>query len=120
MTQISLETRIVVLRWTVSLIVAFEAIRFVAASGGGHHLPTIGLPPWFWVALGATEAAAALLLLARETRKIGAYALFVIFAVAGLIHILHGDFDIGALIVYAAAVAVSMTQQQTTGTGERA
>jgi len=32
----------------------------------------------------------------------------VIFFIAGLLHILHGEFDIGVLLVYAMAVLVSM------------
>jgi hypothetical protein len=37
-------------------------------------------------------------------RTIGGYALLVIFAFAALIHIVHGQPDVGGLIVYAASV----------------
>jgi hypothetical protein len=119
MTHSPLETRIVVLRWAVGVVVLLESIHFTITAASGHHLAKTGLPQWFWVALGAGEAVAALLFLIDATRTIGAYALLVIFVIAGLVHILHGEFDIGALIVYAVAVAVSMAQKQAARVGER-
>lgn len=115
-----LEARVAVLRWVVGLVVLLESIHFTIAAAGGHHLPKVSLPHWFWIALGATEAVAALLFLAGATRTIGGYALLVVFALAGLIHILHGELDIGGLVVYAAAVIVSIAPEQTAGPGERA
>jgi len=52
---------------------------------------------------------AALLFLAPAASLIGSYLLLFIFAIAGLLHFLHGEYDVGGLIVYAAAVAVCMT-----------
>jgi hypothetical protein len=54
--------------------------------------------------LGSAEIVAALLFLIPPMRMIGGYALLVIFALAALIHILHGQPDVGGLIVYAASV----------------
>jgi hypothetical protein len=54
--------------------------------------------------LGGAEIFAALLFLVPPARTIGGYALLVIFALAALIHILHGQTDVGGLVVYAAAV----------------
>jgi hypothetical protein len=54
--------------------------------------------------LGGAEIIAVLLFLIPPTRTIGGYALLVIFALAALVHILHGQPDIGGLVVYAAAV----------------
>lgn len=119
MTHSSSETRIVVLRWAVGVVVLLESIHFTITAVGGRHLAKTGLPQWFWIALGATEAVAALLFLVNTTRIIGAYALLVIFVVAGLIHIVHGEFNIGALIVYAVAVVASMAQEHTARVGER-
>ena len=54
--------------------------------------------------LGGAEIIAALLFLIPPARMIGGYALLVIFALAVLIHIFHGQPDVGALVTYAAAV----------------
>ena len=56
-----------------------------------------------------SEAIAALLLLIPRTLKIGAIALILIFALAALVHILHGQYDIGNLIIYTAATWAVMT-----------
>ena len=63
-----------------------------------------GLPHLIRPILGGAEIIAALLFLVPPTRTIGGYALLVIFALAALIHILHGQPDVGALVIYAAAV----------------
>ena len=54
--------------------------------------------------LGGAEIIAVLLFLIPPARTIGGYALLVIFILAALIHILHGQPDVGGLVVYAAAV----------------
>ncbi|HYJ91759.1 MAG TPA: hypothetical protein VEV84_10645, partial [Pyrinomonadaceae bacterium] len=59
--------------------------------------------------LASAEAIAALLLLIPKTLKIGAIALIVVFAIAALVHILHGQYDVGSLIIYAAATWAVMT-----------
>ncbi len=67
-------------------------------------LPKSGMPHLIRPILGGAEIIAALLFLIPPARMIGGYALLVIFALAALIHILHGQPDVGALVVYAAAV----------------
>jgi len=42
------------------------------------------------------------------TLKIGAVALIVVFALAALVHILQGQYDIGNLIIYTAATWMVM------------
>jgi len=43
------------------------------------------------------------------TRSIGSYALLVIFALAVLLHVVHGQFEVEWLVVYGIAVIVTMT-----------
>jgi hypothetical protein len=62
--------------------------------------------------LGGFEVVAALLFLIPPTRKVGGYALLVIFLLAALIHILHGQPEVGGLVVYAAAVYVVLAAQR--------
>jgi hypothetical protein len=53
--------------------------------------------------LGIAEMAAAILFLIPRTMWFGGIGLMVVFAVAALFHVLHGDYNIGNLAVYAAA-----------------
>ena len=59
-------------------------------------------------ALAWTEIAAAILFVVPFTTLLGGYLLLMILFLAAVMHILHGEFDIGALLVYAMAVLVSM------------
>lgn len=96
------------LRWTVGLVVLIESIRFAFSPSAAHFLARAGLSLWIRPGLGGAELAAAILFLLPRTRTIGGYALLVIFALAVLIHVLHGQFDVTWLAVYALAVLVSM------------
>jgi hypothetical protein len=96
------------LRWTVSIVVILESARFVVSSSVGHFFAMMGLPAWIRPAFGISEILAALLFLVPSTTVLGSYLLLVIFALAMLIHFLHGQFDVGGLVVYAVAVLVCM------------
>jgi hypothetical protein len=92
------------LRWTVGVVVLLESCRFAFSTAAVHAFANSGLPLWIRPVLGGTEALAALLFLVPPARAIGGVALLVIFGVAVLIHLLHGWYDVGALVVYAMAV----------------
>jgi hypothetical protein len=94
-----------VLRWTVGLVILFESCRFVLSQGPIHG----GLPLWIRPVLGGGELIAVILFLLPLTRVLGAYSLLVIIALAILIHILHAQYDVGALLVYAAAVLAAIS-----------
>ena len=100
------------LRWTVGLVALIESLRFAVSPSAAHFLARAGLPLWIRPALGGAELAAAILFLLPGTRSLGGYALLVIFALAVLIHVLHGQFDVSWLVVYAVAVIVSMTHRE--------
>src|SRR5205807_7124115 len=71
--------------------------------------PTPGCRTGFrWCVAGA-EIVAVLLFLVSPAVVIGGYLLLVIFAVAVLVHVLHGWWDVGSLIVYAMAVLVILS-----------
>jgi uncharacterized membrane protein YphA (DoxX/SURF4 family) len=97
------------LRWVLGLVVILESGRFVFSTAAAHFLQKTGLPAWIQPTLGISEAIAALLFLLPFTTLPGSYLLLVIFALAALLHVLHGQFDVGELLVYAAAVLVCMT-----------
>lgn len=95
------------LRWTVGLVVLFESCRFVLSHGPIHG----GLPQWIRPVLGGPEIIAAILFLLPLTRAVGGNLLLLIFALAAMVHMLHGEYDVGPLLVYAAAVFATMTKK---------
>ena len=99
-----LRNAICILYWSVGLVVLIESCLFVFSASRGHAFAKSGMPQLIRPILGGSEIIAALIFLIPPARTVGGYALLVIFAVAGLIHILHGQLDVGGLIVYAAAV----------------
>lgn len=100
------------LRWTLGIVVLFESIRFIFSSSAAHFIAKAGLPSWIRSALGGGEIIAAILFLVPYTSIAGSYALLVIFALAAIVHFLHGQFDVGGMIVYAVAVIVCTTHRE--------
>jgi len=96
------------LRWALGLVVVLESAEFIFSNSAAHFLVKAGLPSWIQPVLGGSEIVAAVLFLLPFTAKVGSYLLLVIFALAALLHILHGQFNVGGLVVYAAAVLVCL------------
>jgi hypothetical protein len=92
------------LRWTLGIVVLIQSCLFVFASSGRHAAGEIGMPQWIRPALGGSEIVAALLFLVPATSVAGGYLLLAVFFFAAAIHALHGQYDIGGLIIYAVAV----------------
>lgn len=95
----------IALRWAAGLVVLVESCRFVLSHGPIHG----GLPHWIRPVLGGAEVIAAILFLVPFSRRAGGYLLLIIFAAAIVIHIFHGEYDVGALVVYAMAVLATMS-----------
>jgi uncharacterized membrane protein YhdT len=100
------------LRLALGLVVLFESAYFVFSSGAAHQFGKTGLPLWLRPALGGSEVIAALLFLVPATSVVGGYALLFIFAIAVGVHLLHGQYDVGSVVVYAMGVFVCITQQE--------
>lgn len=103
------------LQWVLGLVVLVESAHFALAPGVAQQFAKTGLPPWIPPALGGSEVLAAILFLLPAARQIGGYALLFIFAIAAAIHILHGQYDVGSLLLYAMAVIVCMTYRDKGG-----
>lgn len=101
------------LRWTLGLVVILESCRFVFSGSAAHFLAKAGLPGWIRPVLGGAEIVAAILFLVPVTSVIGGYALLVIFGMAALVHLLHGQFGVEGLVLYAVAVLVCITYRKT-------
>jgi DoxX-like family len=100
------------LQWIVGLVVIVESLRLAFESSAARHF---AMPLWMRPTLAWAEIAAAILFLVPFTTLLGGYLLLVIFFLAALLHILHGEFDIGVLLVYAMAVLVSMAYRSSEG-----
>jgi uncharacterized membrane protein YphA (DoxX/SURF4 family) len=59
--------------------------------------------------LGWSEMIAALLFLVTRTLKLGSWLLLAVFVAAAVIHVAHGSFNVGPLLIYSAAVFVVMS-----------
>ena len=99
-----LKNAICILYWSVGLVILIESCLFVFSASRAHAFAKSGMPPLIRPVLGGAEIVAALLFLTPPARTIGGYTLLVIFTLAALIHILHGQTDVGGLVVYATAV----------------
>jgi DoxX-like family len=92
------------LQWIVGLVLIVESLRLAFEPSEARHFARTGMPLWMRPALAWTEIASAILFLVLFTTLLGGYLLLVIFFLAALLHILHGEFDIGVLLVYGMAV----------------
>lgn len=96
------------LRWALGVAVLLESGRFLLSGSAASFLAKTGLPWWIRPALGGAEIIAAILFLVPITTLLGAYGLLVVFGLAALVHLLHGQLGIEGLAVYGAAVLVCM------------
>jgi hypothetical protein len=93
----------IVLRWTLGLVVLWESLHFAMSATSAHHLAGMGLPRWIAPVLGGAEIVAAILFLLPKTARSGGFLLLLIFAIASVLHLLHGEYHIETLLVYIAA-----------------
>ena len=106
------KSSIPLLRWAVGLVVLIESCRFVFSASSAHLLAKAGLPAWILPVLGGGEIIAVVLFLVPFTALAGGYLLLVIFGFAALVHILHGQYAVGDLVVYATAVLACLAHSE--------
>src|SRR5579864_8366741 len=98
MNQDAQKRAILALQWSVGLVVIIQSLRFALGPAVASYFARTGLPFWVRPALAWSEIAAAVLFLIPLTAKWGGYLLIVIFFMAAVLHVLHGEIDIGALV----------------------
>lgn len=91
-----------VLRWSLGIVILVEAILFVLP-GAAHGFARTHMPDVVRLILGFGEILGCILLLIPQTVVRGAWLLLAVFVMAILIHLLHGMYGVGNLVVYAAA-----------------
>lgn len=96
------KTGICVLQWTLGIVVLIEAVLFVMP-GAAHEFARTHMPGFIRLVIGIGEIVGAILLLIPQTAIRGAWLLLAVFVMAILIHLLHGLYGVGNVVVYAAA-----------------
>lgn len=99
----------IALRLALGIVILIQAVLFVMP-GAAHEFARTHIPGFVRLVLGFGEIAGALLLLIPGTVIRGAWLLLAVFVMAILLHLLHGLYSVGNLVVYAAAafaIAVS-------------
>jgi type II secretory pathway component PulF len=91
-----------VLRVALGVVILIEAVMFVlpsAAQGFAHT----HLPGFVRLVLAFGEIIGCVLLLIPGTVARGAWLLLVVFGMGILLHLVHGQYGVGNLVIYAAA-----------------
>jgi|SRR5271155_3031472 len=96
------KTALTGLQWTLGLVILIEAILFVMP-GARHDFAQTHMPDLVRQVLGWGEIIGAVLLLIPRTAVRGGWFLVGIFALAIIVHLLHGLFNVGDLAIYTAA-----------------
>lgn len=91
-----------VLRGALGVVILIEAVMFVLPSAG-HEFARTHMPGFVRLVLGFGEILGCVLLLIPGTVVRGAWLLVAVFVMAILLHLLHGIYGVGNLIIYAAA-----------------
>jgi len=102
MNETRLKCAITGLQWTLGLVILIEAILFVMP-GARHEFAKTHMPDAVRTVLGAGEIMGSVLLLIPRTVVRGAWLLLAVFGFAIVIHVLHGMYNVGNLLIYAAA-----------------
>jgi hypothetical protein len=111
------KSALLVLQWVIALVIVAEAADFAFSTESAHVFARTGLPGFIRLALACSEMAAAILFLVPRTIVAGGWLLIGVLVFAIVLHILHGWWNVGALVVYAVATwAVMAGRAQTSAT----
>ncbi len=87
----------------------YECSRLLFYSDAARSLEKAHLPHVLVLAVAAVELLGAILFLIPPTVLAGGRLLLGVFLVAAVVHILHGQPDVGYLIIYGMAVLTIIT-----------
>ncbi len=91
-----------VLQWSLGIVILIEAVMFVLP-GAAHDFARTHMPGFVRLVLGFGEIIGCILLLIPQTAIRGAWFLLAVFVMAILLHLLHGAYNVGNVVIYAAA-----------------
>ena len=93
---------LIVLQYSLGIAILIQAVMFVLP-GAAHDFTRTHMPGFVRLVLGFGEIAGGVLLLIPQTAIRGAWLLLAVFVMAILLHLLHGMYGIGSLVIYAAS-----------------
>jgi type II secretory pathway component PulF len=93
---------LIVLQYSLGIVILIQAVLFVLP-GAAHDFARTHMPGFIRMVLGFGEILGSVLLLIPQTAIRGAWLLLAVFVMAILMHLLHGMYGVGNLVVYAAA-----------------
>ena len=101
-------TALTVLQWVLGLVILEVSARFAFSASAARAFAATGMPNAVHIVLAWSEMVAAVIFLipkalAPKATIIGGWLLLTILAFAVVVHLLHGWFDVGVLVLYAAA-----------------
>ena len=97
-----------ILQWSLGGAILIQAVMFVLPSAA-HDFARTHMPGFVRMVLGVGEIIGCVLLLIPATMIRGAWLLVSVFAMAILLHLLHGMYGIGNLVIdTAAALAIAL------------
>lgn len=96
---------VIALQWTLGVVILIEAIVFLLPSAA-HVFAGTHIPSAIRFLLGFGEIIGSVLMLYPRTSGKGAWLLMAVFVLAIVIHLLHGTYNVGNLLIYAAAAWV--------------
>ena len=91
-----------VLRLALGVVILMEAVMFVLP-GAAHDFARTHMPGFLRLVLGFGEIIGCVLMLIPQSAVRGAWLLLAVFVMGILIHLLHGMYGVGNLVIYAAA-----------------
>jgi uncharacterized membrane protein YphA (DoxX/SURF4 family) len=102
------------LQWTLGVVILIEAVLFVMPAAH-HDFARTHLPDFLRLILGWGEIIGAILLLIPRTVSRGGWVLIAIFVLAIAVHLLHGMYNVGDLVIYTAAAWAIASGKSTAG-----
>jgi len=102
---------IVILQWTLGLVVLIEAGLLAFSSPEIRSFHKAGLPDAVRLVLAWGEILGAVVFLIPRTVVLGGWILIVVFLAASGVHLLHGMWNVGMLLIYVAAAYAVMTNR---------
>ena len=102
MTVLTRKCGLTALQWALGIVILIEAVLFVRPSAA-HEFSRAHMPTFIRMVLGYGEIFGCVLLLIPHTTVRGAWLLLGIFTMAIMIHLLHGMYGVGNLVIFAGA-----------------
>jgi len=90
-----------ILQWVLGFVILAEAAIFAFSPAAAHSFARTGMPNAIRWILAWGEIAAVILFLIPQTVIAGGWFLVAVLGFAIIVHLLHGWWNVGSLVIYA-------------------